>query len=93
MSQAQGIEQKIDEERFICIRSQKITSKITGSQKIEIPPGAEYVRGKKGKINFYTGKKPEPNGYTQIPEGTIYAWLPDYKDRGLHKIYGEFKFN
>lgn len=80
-------------ERFICMGSFGIKGEIPrGSQRIQIPDGAEYARAKKRKIGFYIGMKPENNGYTMIPLGARIAWLPDYKDNGKHTQYGEFSF-
>lgn len=93
---AQGIEAKTkdrESEKLICLGSHPIKERLGfESQILEIPEGAEYVKAKKRKINFYKGPKPENNGYTKIPMRALTVYLADYKDRGGHVVPGEFRF-
>lgn len=94
---AQGtVEQKSTDkeaDRFICLGTNQLGTGISaGTKKIDIPAGAEYVRARKRKVNFYAGTKPEPNGYARIPEGATAVSLPHYSDRVEHAKYGEFMF-
>jgi len=89
-----GIEEKVKDGRFICLASMPVIERAGyGTQELQIPSGAEWVKMRRRKMNFYKGAKPEPNGYTRIPEGAISCYCPDYRDRINHVKYGELKFN
>jgi hypothetical protein len=90
--ETQGIEEKI-KEKFICVASVPMIERIGyEKQTLEIPSGAEWVKTRRRKINFYKGTKPKPNGYTRIPERAITCYCTDYRDRIKHVKYGELKF-
>lgn len=65
---------------------------VTGSELVEIPEGADYMRLKSNYIYFFNGKPPKEDGYSRIEKEVKGVCFPDYEPHMYNIHYGTPKF-